>query len=39
MKNLAAVIAILLAGIITACGPEDAGDSAPKATSPSSEEN
>ena len=38
MKNLAAVITILLVGIITACGPEDAADFAPKATSPSPEE-
>lgn len=38
MKKLAAVITILLVGIITACGPEDAADFAPKATSPSPEE-
>ena len=34
MKNLAAVITILLVGIITACDSEDAADFTPKATSP-----
>lgn len=38
MKKLAAVITVLLVGIITACGPEDATDFAPRATSPSPEE-
>ena len=38
MKNLAAIITILIVGIITACGAEDTGDPAPTATPPSSEE-